>query len=438
MKIYLDLKVLVNYTNICNIFTENITSINNTNINTINNSIIISDNIYKLLNYSVDRSNLIVSIGELYINNNENIVSILDLENDIINGLLNCMSYKNSNTITSGIQYLTDKLNIKYSINIINLDKTKYITHSDIINCNPSFNTIISLVKNNIINKNLHQIPPKISIPIENNGFYNTMPCIKNGLYSCKVVIRNFNNRPLLSGHIYLYDIINSKLISILDSKWITSIRTGVIAGITIDALAIKNFNSIAFIGLGNCAISTLLCVSSLYPTKQLIVKLLKYKDTTEHFINRFKDFKNIKFIIIDNFNTLCNNTDVIVSSVSSQTSLFSNSTDIYKKGVLIVPIQTRGFQNCDIAFDKIVVDDVPHIKHFKNYSKMKSVIELSDILNKKYIGRNNDIQRILAYNIGLGVHDNSLASYIYMLLSNANLESFSNIDYTNGHKIIV
>ena len=64
--------------------------------------------------------------------------------------------------------------------------------------------------------------------------------------------------------------------------------------------------------------------------------------------------------------------------------------------------------------FDKIFCDDIGHIRNFQYFNEYKSVSEMTDVLNNETIGRENDEQRILAYNIGISIQDIFFASKIY------------------------
>lgn len=83
-----------------------------------------------------------------------------------------------------------------------------------------------------------------------------------------------------------------------------------------------------------------------------------------------------------------------------------------FKPGVLVVPVMTRGFQNCDLAFDRIFCDDIPHISGFKYFNQYKNVTEMTDVLND-YTFERGGAERILAYNIGISVQDVFYASKI-------------------------
>ena len=118
---------------------------------------------------------------------------------------------------------------------------------------------------------------------------------------------------------------------------------------------------------------------------------------------------------------------DVIVSCVTATDSIFADEK-FYQPGVLVVPVHTRGFQNCDLVFDKIFCDDIEHISGFKYFNEYKSVTEMTDVLNNSKVGRESDFERILAYNIGISIQDVYFASKINdMILSkrDCNMEKF-------------
>ena len=111
-------------------------------------------------------------------------------------------------------------------------------------------------------------------------------------------------------------------------------------------------------------------------------------------------------------------NSDVIVSAVTEMPYLFCEKEELYKKGVLLVPIHTRGFQNCDLFFDHIFADDRGHVSGFKYFNQFKAFNELSEVLLNLVPARKSEEERIIAYNIGLGLHDIFFATKIYERLS--------------------
>ncbi len=191
--------------------------------------------------------------------------------------------------------------------------------------------------------------------------------------------------------------------------------RTGAVAAHSVLNFAKRNFAKIGMIGLGNTARASLVVLASMIPERQLNIKLLRYKDQAEQFEERFTEFHNLHFTIVDSAEETVKESDVVISCAT----YFENdicSDDCFDEGILVVPVHTRGFTNCDLFFDKVYADDTGHVDHFKNFAKFRSYAEVSDVLNGRAVGRENDKERILAYNIGVSMHDINYAAHIYQL----------------------
>ena len=172
------------------------------------------------------------------------------------------------------------------------------------------------------------------------------------------------------------------------------------------------------FVGLGSTAVATMECLLPLLHDRPVICKLLRYKQQAETFAGRFVAHKNVTFQIVDTPEELVIDTDVLVSAVTEMPQLFCADDTLYKPGMLLVPIHTRGFQNCDLFFDRIVADDRGHVCGFKYFDRFRSFNELSELLLGKVVVRQSDNERIIAYNIGLGLHDIYYANKIYERLT--------------------
>ena len=55
---------------------------------------------------------------------------------------------------------------------------------------------------------------------------------------------------------------------------------------------------------------------------------------------------------------------------------------EYFDEGVLVQPIHTLGFTNCDMFFDKVFADDLGHVHHFKNFEKFRQFAEVCDVVN--------------------------------------------------------
>ena len=297
----------------------------------------------------------------------------------------------------------------------------RIISFEAIKNLNIPITDCLSWVNDALKLKYKVELPKKTSIKL-NNGtmFFNSMPCYipEINRFAIKQVSRYPDRHPAISGELLLYDSTTGDLLAIMDADWITAIRTGAVATSAINLFKSQSSKTYAFMGLGITARATILCLLESNPNENFLVKLLKYKDQADSFIERFKDYENVKFEIVNSEEELITNTDVIVSCVTVAEKIIGNDA-WFKEGVLVVPVHTRGFQNCDLFFDKVFADDEDHVKEFKHFNKFKSFNETSRVLLEQSEGRTSDKERILSYNIGLALHDTYFASKIYDLISN-------------------
>lgn len=299
----------------------------------------------------------------------------------------------------------------------------KIISEQQIRELNISPTTCVEWVKESFAMKSKAQLPAKISLHPQGNDFFNTMPCILPEPYNyfgVKVVHRIQGAVPSLGSDLWLYDTKTGELLAMFDADWITAMRTGAVATLAAQTFKSSKAEYYGFIGLGNTARATMLCLLETEPNTMHKVHLLKYKNQAEQFIERFKEYKNIQFDIIENAKDLVAESDVIISCVTEAKELFCEDDSLFRKGCLIIPVHTRGFQNCDLFFDKVFADDTAHVKGFKYFDKFKYFAEIQDVLGGGGFGRQSPEERILSYNIGLGLHDVVYASEIYQLLENS------------------
>ncbi|WBW98669.1 ornithine cyclodeaminase [Oceanirhabdus sp. W0125-5] len=292
------------------------------------------------------------------------------------------------------------------------------IDHQSIINLGIGTSEFYEWVEEMLINKETAILPPKISMKPTKHIFYNTMPSIipKYNIAGVKVVSRYPNRIPALDSQILLYDLEKGNLKALLDGNYITAMRTGAVAAFSIELLAIKEYKTIAMIGLGNTARATFKILVDKNKDRELTIKLYDYKNRARNFANEFEKYKNVRFEIYDSYDKVISGSDVVISCVTYAKGDFC-SNHCYKEGCLVVPVHTLGFQNCDLFFDKVFADDINHVKGFKYFDKFKKLAEISEVVTGKKEGRKNEKERILAYNIGISLHDIFFAQKIYELI---------------------
>lgn len=296
----------------------------------------------------------------------------------------------------------------------------RYITSEEIINLDITPSTCVEWVRKAFIMKSGCQLPAKMSVHPTGNDFFTTMPCLLPKDYNrfgAKVVSRIVGRVPALKSDMMLFDSNSGELLAIVNCDWITAMRTGAVAALAIKTFRNSQAKEYAFIGLGSTARATLTCLLESCKGEHLNIKLFRYKDQAEKIIEEYKHYDNASFTVVDTTQELVTNADVVVSCITDANGLIVEDEELFKPGVLVVPVHTRGFQNCDTTFDKVFADDTDHVKGFKYFSEFKEFHQIEEVLKGDVVGRANDTERIVSYNIGLGLHDVLYASRIYEML---------------------
>ena len=248
-------------------------------------------------------------------------------------------------------------------------------------------------------NKDRFVMPPKMSIPQDSGNYYHIMPAMyeDENIVTVKMIGRHFlkenEKRPTMMADMMLYEADTGILKALMDAEYITTLRTGVVAAHSAIKFVKKDFDTLGLIGLGN--IMTVLRDGN--DNRKLVVKLYKHHQQEVRFAERFSNLENITFIYCDTYEEVITDTDLVVSTVTKADKNFV-ADKCFKQGITVIPICTLGFQNCDLFFDKVFTDEIEQIRGFKYFNKFKAVANVSDVLNLKKKGRENNEERIIVY----------------------------------------
>ncbi len=305
------------------------------------------------------------------------------------------------------------------------------ITQQQIRKLNISPATCVEWIRESFSIKQWAELPAKISVHPEDGEFFTSMPCLlpishtnfKKRYFGVKEVHRLNGSVPSLGSDMMLYDAKTGELLALLDTDWITTMRTGAVAAVSSKVLRKGNAETYGIVGLGNTARATLLCILEQEPDRFFPVKLVKYKDQAEQFIDRFREYKNVSFEIVESAETLAGNVDVFISCITSAQGLLVPDEQAFKSGVTVIPVHMRGLQNCDKTFDRVFGDDTAHVCGFKLFNQWHDYSEIGEVLAGRDPGRRSDEQRIIDYNYGLALHDVVYAAKIYEILKDESQE---------------
>lgn len=275
------------------------------------------------------------------------------------------------------------------------------------------------------------QLPAKISVHPADGEFFTSMPCLlprpnitgfKKQYFGVKVVHRLLDAVPSLGSDMMLYDAKSGELLALVDTDWITTMRTGAVAAVSSKALRKKSANVYGMVGLGNTARATLLCILEQESEKHFHVQLARYKNQAELFEERFKGYNNVSFEIVDSVDKMAHDVDVFISCITNAQGLLVPDESTFQPGVTVIPVHMRGLQNCDTTFDRVFGDDTDHVRNFKYFPQYKDYNEIGEVLAGRDIGRKSEAQRIIDYNYGLGLHDVVFAAKLYEMTAERQL----------------
>lgn len=276
----------------------------------------------------------------------------------------------------------------------------------------------IEWVKEGFLMKDEAQMPAKLSVHPQGEDFMTSMPCLLpllNGkkYFGLKLVSRIEGQIPTLKSDITLYDAESGRLLAVMDGDWITAMRTGAVAALAARTFQREGVVTYSMIGLGNIARAVALCLIA-DNNNPITIRLMRYKDQAEQFAERFKAYDHVTFEIVEDKTAFVSEADVLISCVTVATELLFPDDFLFKKGVTVIPVHVRGFQNCDLFFDKVFGDDTGQIQKFKYFNQFHEYDEIHHVLQGKNPGRTNNKERILSYNYGIALHDIVFASKIY------------------------
>lgn len=271
-------------------------------------------------------------------------------------------------------------------------------------------------------------MPVKTRIDQPNGNYFAIMSAMtgRDNMAMVKMIGRHSlkpaEARTSMMSDLMLYEADTGVLQALVDGEYLTTIRTGATAAYSALLFVKKDFSVIGLIGLGNIMTVFLECLMSspafAETSRDLTIKLFAHHGQERRFQNRFKKYPNIHFEVCNSYEDTIRNSELVVSAVTQTDSLFANDS-CFSIGVTVIPISTRGFQNCDLFFDKVFTDEIEQIRGFQFFDCFKYLANTGDVLQHKKDGRSSDDERIIVYNYGLAILDLYFAT---QLLKNADI----------------
>jgi ornithine cyclodeaminase/alanine dehydrogenase-like protein (mu-crystallin family) len=239
---------------------------------------------------------------------------------------------------------------------------------------------------------------------------------------------------PAIKGVINLHELDTGRLLAIMDSTYITAVRTGLSGSIGTHLLARKDAKQVAIIGAGVQGKLQLRSLSYLREFSQVFV----YDTVIENsksFVHEMEEECKASMVICKSIEEAVNDADIIITATwAREPFLFSN---MVKKGVHITTLGPDEPGKCEVSAELIkqslfVCDD-------RNLAVQMGAIggvglsedyihaDLGEVIYNPKLGRTNDDQVTIYGSVGLAFQDLVGAWNVYQKARELNIGRYIN-----------
>jgi alanine dehydrogenase len=267
---------------------------------------------------------------------------------------------------------------------------------------------------------------------VENGGFHVKTAGLlgKNPRYAAKINA-NFpgnpsrNGLPTIQGVVGLFDADNGRLLALMDSTEITSIRTAAATAVAAKHLARRDSRSLMIIGCGNQGRSQLRALLHVRPVDNVIA----YDSNPElahRYAREMSDEIGLDIAISSNYRLDLKNRDIVVTCTPSRNPLLF-AGDI-SPGTFIAAVGADWEEKQEIATDLLVssivvadvleqcasIGDLHHAIADGSMRREDVHAELADVVSGLRPGRSSDEDIIVFDSTGTALEDVAAASIVY------------------------
>lgn len=261
------------------------------------------------------------------------------------------------------------------------------------------------------------------NLPQENTSAMLLFPGLISNIpaYSVKDHAKFPSHSPSIKGVINLHDLETGHLLAIMDSTYITAIRTGLSGAIGTHLLARRDADSVAIIGAG---VQGTLQLESLNHLRK-VSKVFVYDTSIENacsFARSITEELEIPITVCKSIEEAIDEADIIITATwAREPFLFSN---MVKKGVHITTLGPDEPGKCEVSAE--LIEKSIFICDDKRLAVQMGAIggaglaednihaEIGEVINNQSLGRANDDQITIYGSVGLAFQDLVGAWHVY------------------------
>jgi ornithine cyclodeaminase/alanine dehydrogenase len=307
-----------------------------------------------------------------------------------------------------------------------------YLSRNDIENLGITMKEVVEVVDHGfrLKGQGKTEMPPKPGIHPRANAFLHAMPAyVKEveaaGLKWVSGYLTNVEKGlPYITGLLILNDPETGVPIAVMDSAWITAMRTGASVGISAKYLARQTSSVVALLGCGVQARTSLRALVEILPEFSQVRCYDLYPEATKRFTDEMNSvLPKLRIIACASPAEMIEGADVVVTAIPMAAEPKPPlRAGMLKKGGLGVSLDydsawtSSAMKECD----KFVSDDVGQLLSTKKDGVFFKGIperiyaELGEVAAGLKPGRETPFERIFSMNMGIAVDDMVTAKLIY------------------------
>ena len=225
---------------------------------------------------------------------------------------------------------------------------------------------------------------------------------------------------------VVLYSTEGEGLLAVVEANLLGQIRTGAASGLASKYLANPDAKTLAVIGTGFQAETQLEAINSQFNLDEARI-YSRNKENRDSFVDKMKKKLDLNIIGCNSSDEATNNSDIISLITNSSTPVISDEQ--ITQGIHVNAaggnsrLRSELSTNSIKKFDFISCDDLDQAKieskelmeaTEKGITSWNKIHELSDVINKKIIGRKNNQDSTLYQSLGIAIQDIAVAKYVY------------------------
>lgn len=269
------------------------------------------------------------------------------------------------------------------------------------------------------------ECPPKRGIHTREDSFIHEMPVWLKGMDACGIKwVSGYPNNykhdlPQILGLQIMNDPETGVPTCVMDCRWLTAVRTAAATAITMKYCARKDSKGICIVGAGAQGRMQLLAVKHVLPELKICHICDVKQDALDRYVSDMGKRSGCEIIPYFDVNEAVKDVDIIMTCTQHLHKPII-PVEAFKPGMVGGGLEAARAWPGELlhGVDKVVTDDLDQTMSYTTGGAFtgglpKFYCQLGELVEGKP-GRENDQERILAFNIGFAAEDISLGQFIY------------------------